>query len=72
VRMDLISRRDQDVHVGALDFHFARDEALHIENSHKYAPEDFAEIACLGGWSVAQVFTDPRKLFSIQILHAGC
>jgi dimethylhistidine N-methyltransferase len=72
VRMNLISRRDQDVHVGALDFHFARDEALHIENSHKYAPEDFAEIACAGGWSVAQVFTDPRKLFSVQILHAGC
>jgi L-histidine N-alpha-methyltransferase len=72
VHMNLVSKRDQDVHIGALDFYFARDEALHVEDSHKYAPEEFAEIACNGGFSVAQSFTDPRKLFSVQILSAGC
>jgi dimethylhistidine N-methyltransferase len=72
VRMSLVSRGDQTVRVGAMEFYFARDEALHIEDSHKYSNEDFAEIASAGGWSVAQVFTDPRKLFSVQILSAGC
>jgi dimethylhistidine N-methyltransferase len=72
VHMHLISRRDQEVHIAGRDFYFARDEALHVEDSHKYAPEEFAEIACNGGFSVAQVFTDPRKLFSVQILTAGC
>ena len=72
VSMNLVSRRDQDVRVGALDFYFARDEALHIEDSHKYSLEDFARIAGAAGWSVAQVFTDPRKLFSIQVLSAAC
>jgi len=72
VHMNLISRRDQEAHIGALEFYFARDEELHVEDSHKYAPEEFAEIACAGGLSVAQVFTDPRKLFSVQILSAGC
>lgn len=72
MRMNLVSRRDQEVHVAGRDFYFARDEELHIEDSHKYTPEEFAEIACAGGFSVAQVFTDPRKLFSVQILSAGC
>jgi L-histidine N-alpha-methyltransferase len=72
VRMNLVSRRDQEVDIAGRKFYFARDEALHIEDSHKYAPQEFAEIACAGGFSVAQVFTDPRKLFSVQILSAGC
>jgi uncharacterized SAM-dependent methyltransferase len=72
MRMNLVSRRDQEVHIAGRDFYFARDEELHIEDSHKYAPEEFAEIACAGGFSVAQVLTDPRNLFSVQILSAGC
>jgi dimethylhistidine N-methyltransferase len=72
VRMHLVSYRDHDVRVGALEYYVARDEALHIEDSHKYAPEEFCEVANAGGFSVAHVFTDPRKLFSVQILSAGC
>ena len=72
VRMNLVSRRDQEVHIAGRDFYFARDEELHVEDSHKYALEEFAEMACAGGFSVAQVFTDPRKLFSVHILSAGC
>jgi L-histidine N-alpha-methyltransferase len=72
MRMNLVSRRDQEVHIAGRDFYFARDEELHVEDSHKYAPEEFAELACAGGFSVAQVFTDPRNLFSVQILSAGC
>jgi L-histidine Nalpha-methyltransferase len=72
VRMNLVSRRDQEVHIAMRDFYFARDEELHIEDSHKYTLEEFNQIACAGGFSVAQVLTDPRSLFSVQILTAGC
>lgn len=72
VNMQLVSRRDHEVHIGALEFYFARDEPVHVENSHKYSPEEFAAIASAAGFSVAQVFTDPRKLFSIHILTTGC
>lgn len=72
VCMNLISRRDQEAHIAGREFYFARDEELHIEDSHKYSREDFDEIACAGGFSVAQVITDPRQLFSVQILSAGC
>jgi len=71
MRMNLVSRRDQEVSLAGRDFYFARDEELHIEDSHKYSCEEFAGMATAGGFSVAQVFTDPRKLFSVQILSAG-
>jgi dimethylhistidine N-methyltransferase len=70
MRMNLVSRRDQEVSLAGRDFYFARDEELHIEDSHKYTCEEFAEIATAGGFSVAKVFADPRKLFSVQILTA--
>lgn len=70
VRMHLVSRRDHEVNIAGRAFYFARDERLHIEDSHKYAPEEFAEIAQAAGFSIARVYTDPRNLFSIQILRA--
>ena len=72
MRMNLVSRRDQEISLAGREFYFARDEELHIEDSHKYTREEFAEIAAAGGFSVAKVFTDPRNLFSVQILTAGC
>ena len=72
VHMLLVSRRDQEVHIAGRDFYFARDEELNIESAHKYTREEFAALACAGGFSVAQVFADPRNLYSVQILSAGC
>jgi L-histidine N-alpha-methyltransferase len=70
MRMHLISQRDQQVRIAGRDFYFARDEELHIEDSHKYSLQEFSEIASAGGFSVAQTFTDPRKLFSVNVLTA--
>jgi len=71
VRMHLVARSDQEVTIAGRAFYFARDERLHVEDSHKYSPEDFAEIAHAAGFSVARVYTDPRNLFSVQILRAA-
>ncbi len=72
VHVSLVSSRDQDVRIGALDFYFARDEALQVEDAHKYELDEFSDVACAGGFSVVKAFTDPRRLFSVQILSAGC
>ena len=71
VRMHLVSRADQEVHIAGRAFYFARDERLHVEDSHKYAPDEFADIAHAAGFSVARVYTDPRRLFSVQVLNAA-
>ena len=36
--------------------------------SHKYRPEDFARLAGAAGFRVEQVWTDERRMFSVQYL----
>lgn len=71
VRMHLVSRSDQEVHIAGRAFYFARDERLHIEDSHKYEPREFAAVAEAAGFAAQQCFTDPRRLFSVQVLAAA-
>jgi len=71
VRMYLVSRVDQQVAIAGRTFYIARDERLHIEDSHKYAPEEFAEIAAGAGFRVQACYLDPRRLFSVQVLCAA-
>ena len=47
---------------------FAADEAMLVEYSCKYSPEDFAAMAHKAGLEVAKVWVDPEQLFSVQYL----
>jgi dimethylhistidine N-methyltransferase len=71
IRMHLVSRSDQEVHIAGRAFYFAREERLHVEDSHKYAPQEFAAVAECAGFTVQECFTDPRDLFSVQVLAAA-
>jgi dimethylhistidine N-methyltransferase len=71
VRMHLVSRIDQEAHIAGRAFYFARDERLHVEDSHKYDPEEFAAIAECAGFAVRESFKDTRGLFSVQVLAAA-
>lgn len=71
VEMHLVSRRRQDVSIGDDTVSFERDELIHTENSHKYSPARFAALAESAGWRVERVWTDPRRLFSVQLLVAA-
>ena len=71
IEMHLVSRRKQDVSIGNKTVSFEPDELIHTENSHKYSPERFAALAEQAGWRVERVWTDPRKLFSVQLLTAA-
>lgn len=70
IEMHLVSKRPQRVRIGGRSFLFAAGETLHTENSYKYAPADFAELALSAGWGRRELWIDDRDLFSLQCFEA--
>jgi len=70
VEMHLVSTTQQTVHVGDVTFGFDEGESIVTEYSHKYSLESMREIAKAGGFSVDKVWTDPKGLFSVQLLNS--
>ena len=70
IEMRLVSLRAQRVRLGGRDFQFDAGEILVTEYSHKYSLEGFRALAEANGFSVAAVWTDPERLFSVQLLEA--
>jgi dimethylhistidine N-methyltransferase len=68
VESHLVSERAQEVTIDGETFSFDAGESIHTENSHKYSLEDFAAIAGKAGFKVQCVWTDPKDLFSVQML----
>lgn len=70
IEMHLISLRRQTVRIGEAEIFFNAGESIWTESSYKYTPEEFAQLANEAGFSVQQVWTDQRELFSVQYLVA--
>ena len=68
VELRLVSDKDQEFNVGDESFSIAKDEAILTEYSHKYTLEGFAAMAEKAGFSVAHVWMDADRLFSVQFL----
>lgn len=68
IEMSLISRRDQTVHIGDEQVHFAQGERVLTEHSYKYDLQDLAKMGAGAGLRVVQVWTDAKQLFSVQFL----
>ena len=68
VEMHLVSLVEQVVAVNNVNFHFERGESIWTEASYKYSPQEFSALAASAGWTVQQVWTDDRGLFSVQYL----
>jgi len=68
IETDLVSTKRQDVHVGSDTFAFREGEAMHVEYSCKYSLDDFAQMAAKAGLSVAKVWMDDERRFSVQYL----
>jgi L-histidine N-alpha-methyltransferase len=69
IEMHLVSKRDQDVHVGEETVHIEKGEHLTTEFCHKYTLESFGDLAATAGLAVSRVWMDPAKLFSVQLLE---
>lgn len=70
IEMHLRSCRDQRVRVDGREFRFRRGETLHTENSYKYAPAQFAQLAARAGFGPGPVWQDAAALFSVHVLEA--
>jgi len=70
IEMHLMSLKRQKVTVAGESFAFAEGETIHTENSHKYTPEGFADLAREAGFTPQNVWFDPERLFSVHWLSA--
>ena len=66
--MHLVSLKNQTVRIGDIEIAFKLGESIWTESSYKYTLDEFAHLAATAGFTVDCVWTDPRKLFSIQYL----
>jgi L-histidine Nalpha-methyltransferase len=70
IEMHLVSKRDQEIHLGDETVVIHRGEHLRTECCHKYTLEGFAELAATADLAVTDVWMDPERKFSVQMLEA--
>jgi dimethylhistidine N-methyltransferase len=70
VAIHLESLADQMVRIGPFSFHFAEGELVHIEDSWKYALDEFRQLAGRAGFSTIDRWVDDQHLFSVHLLKA--
>ena len=66
IELRLVSSEEQEINIGDEEITIAEEEAILTEYSHKYTLASFAEMAASAGFSVARVWTDADRLFSVQ------
>ncbi|MDQ3617441.1 MAG: L-histidine N(alpha)-methyltransferase [Pseudomonadota bacterium] len=65
----LVSQRAQEVSVAGRHFHFAADEAMLVEYSHKYTDAEFAQLVASADLKVVDGWNDPRDWFGLRMLE---
>jgi dimethylhistidine N-methyltransferase len=65
IEMNLISQRDQAVHIGGRRFIFEAGEKVVTEFSYKHTPDGFAELGRKAGFEFDELWTDEEKLFGV-------
>ena len=71
IEMHLVSLKNQTVRIGDSEISFKLGESIWTESSYKYTLDEFAQLAAKAGFTVERVWTDPRKLFSVQYLKVA-
>lgn len=71
IEMHLVSTRKQSVTVAGQSFDFCAGDNIHTENSYKYTPESFANLAARAGFIHERQWTDDDGLFSLQLLRVA-
>ena len=69
VAIHLRSLADQSVRVGDRRFAFGEGEPIHIEDSWKYTPAGFQDLADKAGYAPEAWWTDSRRRFSVHLLQ---
>ncbi len=69
IETSLVSLRTQVVHVAGQAFGFERDEAMHVEYSHKYDDAQFAAMAAAAGLRVCGAWDAAGRMFGLRLLQ---
>lgn len=70
VQMFLKSLTTQQVTISGQTVTFGSQEELHTENSYKYHPDEFNDLAQRAGFTVKRQWTDEQAWFSLYLLTA--
>jgi uncharacterized SAM-dependent methyltransferase len=70
IEMQLVSLCSQSVRVASSVFGFGQGEAITTEYSYKYEVDEFKKLASSAGFTCVRVWTDERRLFSVQYYAA--
>jgi hypothetical protein len=57
--------RGTDGKATGFDFDFWTGDSIHTESSRKFDAQSFTRLAELGGWDVAELWTDADRLFAV-------
>ena len=71
IEMHLVSLDDQHVSISGRSFHFHKGETIHTENSYKYDPEEFVNLAYTGGFKHHKTWSDHDAYFSMYFFEAS-
>jgi len=71
MELHIVSRRRQFAHAAGQNFAFERGDAIHAENSHKYAIGEFQQLARRAGLTPTAAWSDAEGLFSLHLLKVG-
>jgi dimethylhistidine N-methyltransferase len=71
VQMFLRSLADQTVIIGDVEVSFRAGETIHTENSFKYHPDEFLDLARRGGFGPVAWWTDDDDRFALFLLEAS-
>jgi dimethylhistidine N-methyltransferase len=71
IEMHLVSLAEQKFSVNGVRFALQCGESIQTENSYKYSPGEFTELAKKAGWTIKRQWLDKDSLFSHFLMHAG-
>ncbi|MET0006961.1 MAG: L-histidine N(alpha)-methyltransferase [Candidatus Thiodiazotropha sp. 6PLUC9] len=69
IEMHLMSTRQHILRIDDHQFEFEAGEYLHTENSYKYSPEEFIEMASDCGYDEIKYWVDDDDMFAIYLLQ---
>jgi dimethylhistidine N-methyltransferase len=70
IEMHLVSKHEQSLRMNGHHFRFEQGESVHTENSYKYKPEEFLNLASDSGLSEVHHWVANDGLFAIYLLKA--
>lgn len=70
IEMHLVAACDMDFTVDGREYHIAKGETIHSENSHKYGPRDANLLLRAGGWTPIATWDDADPAFALILAEA--